>query len=135
MTACGVGILLICKEQLELAGQEVPSWIDGSIKKGLAYLDEVWDATRNKGTHSSMSEHYYYLYGVERVGDLTGRAEFGGQNWYVRGAQFLLAHQDANGKWTDSTGFPPRDVLGTCFALLFLKRATPPVVTISDRDR
>jgi hypothetical protein len=27
----------------------------------------------------------------------------------------------------------PRDVLGTCFALLFLKKATPPTVTISDR--
>ncbi len=131
MTACGIGILLICKEQMELNNQEPPSWIDNSIQRGLKYLDEVWDANHNKGTHSAGSEHFYYLYGVERVGDLTGRSEFGGQNWYVRGAEYLLAHQDANGKWTDSTGFPPRDVLGTCFALLFLKRATPPVVTPS----
>jgi hypothetical protein len=105
--------------------------MDGSITKGLAYLDEIWDATQNRGSHESGSEHYYYLYGVERVGDLTGRAEFGGQNWYVRGAEFLLSHQDPSGSWTDSSGFPPRDVLGTCFALLFLKRATLPVVTPS----
>jgi hypothetical protein len=25
----------------------------------------------------------------------------------------------------------PEDVLGTCFALLFLKKATPPTVTVS----
>jgi hypothetical protein len=25
----------------------------------------------------------------------------------------------------------PQDVLGTCFALLFLKKATPPAITVS----
>jgi hypothetical protein len=129
MTACGVGSLVICKEQMLLAGQEPPSWIDDSIKRGLAHLDQVFDATHNAGEGGGR-EHHYYLYSVERVGDLTGRTEFAGKNWYVRGAEFLLAHQDGDGKWVQS-GFPPRDVLGTCFALLFLKRATLPVVTPS----
>jgi hypothetical protein len=133
MTACGVGSLVICREQMQLANQEVPSWIDTSIKRGLAHLDEVFDATRNMGKGGG-KEHHYYLYSVERVGDLTGRTEFAGKNWYVRGAEYLLSHQDADGKWVQN-GFPPHDVLGTCFALLFLKRATPPVVTVSDRDR
>jgi len=133
MTACGVGSLVICREQMQLANQEVPSWIDSSIEKGLAYLDEVFDATRNAGEGGGR-EHHYYLYSVERVGDLTGRTEFAGKNWYVRGAEFLLSHQDPDGKWVQS-GFPPHDVLGTCFALLFLKRATPPVVTVRDGDR
>jgi hypothetical protein len=68
------------------------------------------------------------------VGDLTGRKEFNGKDWYVRGAIFLLERQDEDGKWVDATGFRPHDVLGTCFALLFLKRATPPVVTYSGDD-
>lgn len=130
MDACGIGSLLICKEQMELMEQEVPPWIDDAIKRGLEHLDSVFDATQNKGWHEGGANHYYYLYAVERVGDLTGRKEFGGKDWYVRGAEFLLAHQDADGKWVDPSSFPPRDVLGTCFALLFLKRATPPVVTM-----
>jgi len=43
--------------------------------------------------------------------------------------------QDGDGKWSDATGYPPTDVLGTCFALLFLKRATPPVVTFSGPEK
>ena len=134
MDACGIGSLLICKEQMELMGQEVPSWIDDSIKRGLEHLDKVFDATQNKGWHEGGANIYYYLYAVERVGDLTGRKEFAGKDWYVRGAEFLLSQQDADGKWVDNTTWEPRDVLGTCFALLFLKRATPPVVTMRRDD-
>ena len=67
------------------------------------------------------------------VGDLTGRKEFAGKDWYVRGARHLIGAQQADGKWVDQTAFPPRDILGTCYALLFLKRATPPTVTFSER--
>ena len=138
MTACGVGCLVICKEQLELAleydpeAPRVPSWMDGAIRNGMQWLDQNFSPANNPGG----GHHYYYLYGVERVGDLTGRSEFNQLNWYVRGARFLLKHQDPDGKWLDATeAFPPRDVNSTSLALLFLKRATPPVVTISDRDR
>ncbi|MFI5403630.1 MAG: prenyltransferase/squalene oxidase repeat-containing protein, partial [Planctomycetota bacterium] len=134
MDACGISSLLICKEQMELLGQAPPAWMDDSIKRGLAHLDEVFSPTENKGYHDGSTHHYYYLYGVERVGDLTGRKEFAGLDWYLRGAEFLLKHQDADGKWSDGTGYVPHDVLGTCFALLFLKRATIPVVTISEKD-
>ena len=51
----------------------------------------------------------------------------------MRGARFLLSHQDAEGKWSDGSAFKPHDVLGTCYALLFLKRATPPTVTVTDK--
>jgi len=127
MTACGVACLVICKEQLELIDKRPPSWIDDSIKRGMEWLDSNFRAGGNPGGR----HHYYYLYGIERVGDLTGRKEFAAKDWYVRGAQFLLRHQNEDGKWVDSTAFKPHDVIGTCFALLFLKRATPPTVTPS----
>ena len=133
MDACGIGSLLICREQMELMGQPKLPWIDDAIKRGMAHLDTVFDAAHNQGQHEGGQELYYYLYGVERVGDLSGRKEFNGKDWYVRGAQYLLANQQPDGKWVDQTGFPPRDVLGTCFALLFLKRATPPTITFSER--
>ncbi len=131
MTACGIASLIICKEQMLLAKQEPSADIDERIKKGLAWLNEHYQASRNpNGTHN-----YYYMYGVERVGDLTGRKEFGGRDWYVRGAAYLLQSQHKGGEWMDQTAFPPRDVLGTCYALLFLKRATPPTVTLGTGDR
>jgi hypothetical protein len=131
MTACGIGCLLICKEQMELSAErKPPEWIDGAIKAGMDWLDKNFAAETNSG--AERQELFYYLYGVERVGDLSGRKEFNGKDWYLRGAMLLLERQEADGKWTDATGFPPTDVLGTCFALLFLKRATPPVVTFRE---
>jgi hypothetical protein len=129
MDACGIACLVICKEQMLLAGQPVPPWIDGAIKKGLDHLNGIWNPRYNTGGR----HHYYMLYAVERVGDLTGRAEFNGLNWYFRGAEFLLEAQADDGSWTDATAFRPHDTLGTCFALLFLKRATIPTVTVSEK--
>ena len=132
MDACGLGSMVICKEQLELANSLPYGWVDGAIERTAKHLDSVFDVQHNKGDHGGGSYHYYYLYSVERVGDLTGRKEFGGKDWYVRGAEFLLAQQHAGGGWTDSTCIKPKDVLGTCFALLFLKKATIPAVTLSE---
>lgn len=127
MTACGIGSLLICKEQMEKEEIPVPDWFGPAIKKGMDWLDQNFDATRNPGAAKHL---YYYLYGIERVGDLTGRKEFNGKDWYVRGARLLVAHQSAEGWWKDPTHeFPPSDVNSTTLALLFLKRATPPTVT------
>jgi hypothetical protein len=133
MTACAVGSLLICKEQLELVGKKAPDGTDAAIQSGMEWLDKNFDATTNTG--ADRPELFYYLYGVERVGDLAGRKEFAGKDWYVRGALHLLERQEEDGKWQDATGYQPHDVLGTCFALLFLKRATPPVVTFSGPEK
>ena len=72
-----------------------------------------------------------HLYGIERVGALSGRHEIGGKAWYPRGAEWLVEQQKDSGAWEDETCMRPREVLGTCFALLFLKKATPPAVTVS----
>ena len=66
---------------------------------------------------------------MERVGVLSGCRVLGGKDWYLRGARYLLDAQHKSGRLTDPRCIRPRDVLGTCFALLFLKKATIPVVT------
>ena len=138
MTAAGTASMLICKEQLALKGSPVPDWVDPAIQKGLQFLGTVFDVKRNRydqrgGTknHRRNYYHYYHLYTLERLGALSGKREFGGKSWYVRGAAFLLREQAKDGSWTDRSCMRPKDVLGTCFALLFLKRATAPTVTIS----
>ena len=77
--------------------------------------------------------HYYYLYGLERAGVLADTAWVGTHDWYLEGAEFLLPAQRADGSWEQADsgqGAGPFQDLGrspqvdTCFALLFLKRAT-----------
>jgi len=138
MTAAGIACLLICKEQIANMGQTPPSWIDERVKAAFEFLGQNLDFKENrhgpgkrKGKKDGTGYHYYHLYGIERVGALSGRHEIGGKAWYPRGAQWLVDQQQASGAWEDESCMRPRDVLGTCFALLFLKKATPPVVTVS----
>jgi len=138
MTAAGTASMIICKEQLSLEGRPVPVWVDPSIENGLKFLGTVFDVETNrfdeKGgekAHRRNYYHYYHLYTLERLGALANKRVFGGKSWYTRGAAFLLKEQAKSGAWTDNSCMDPEDVLGTCFALLFLKRATAPTVTIS----
>ncbi|MBI3818001.1 MAG: terpene cyclase/mutase family protein [Planctomycetes bacterium] len=61
--------------------------------------------------------HYYYLYGLERACAMASKSKLGAHSWYREGAEYLLSMQDAAGHWKN-------DFVDTCFALLFLKRAT-----------
>ncbi|TAH35049.1 MAG: hypothetical protein EYC70_14780 [Planctomycetota bacterium] len=65
--------------------------------------------------------HYAYLYALERYGGLSGKATIGGHDWYQEGARWLVDEQRANGVWDPGDGHPLSD---TCWALLFLRRAT-----------
>lgn len=131
MTAAALSTLFICKEQLALEGVKEPPSLAPSIEKALGYMDAHFDVESNPSPHFEGRDHYHYchLYAIERAGILSGRRELGGKGWYPRGAAFLLREQDRKGRWTDGTCMGPEDVLGTCFALLFLKKATIPAVT------
>jgi hypothetical protein len=60
----------------------------------------------------------YFLWSVERVAVTYDLRTIGGKDWYAWGAPLILAHQQADGSWSDM--FP--GVPDTCFALLFLQR-------------
>ncbi len=62
------------------------------------------------------SWQYPHLWSVERWAGFTGRGQIGGADWYRLGAEWLLARQHPDGQWESREN--------TCFALLFLRRAT-----------
>ncbi len=85
--------------------------------RGLGWLDHHYTIQENPN-HKAWW-HYYYLYGLERVGSLLGQEYIGDHPWYLDGARYLVEKQQRDGRWYTSRTPPD-----TCFALLFLERAT-----------
>jgi hypothetical protein len=81
-----------------------------------------------KGKKNVDKWNYYFLYGVERAGMLYDTKLIGSHDWYTEGALWLLEAQGAEGSWDDS-------LFDTCFAILFLKRATRPLQDVASIDR
>ncbi|MHC4820168.1 MAG: prenyltransferase/squalene oxidase repeat-containing protein [Planctomycetota bacterium] len=133
MTACGLANLLICGQILDARGAD--AWRAGLKEKtekawqdGEAWLKHKWTMSNNPGKGGY---HYYYLYCIERVGDLKGVSLLGGRPWYPEGAEVLVDAQTAYGEdrgaWTKDDTHSPHKLLNTCFALLFLNRSTPAI--------
>jgi hypothetical protein len=136
ITAANLASLLICREQMRRTLDAPNSWFEAKIKKAFAHLGATFDPAVNNVEqkpgadlrHQIARYHYCYLYAIERVGSLAKRHLLGGKDWYRLGAWCLVNWQYADGSWLDFRCMGPKDVLGTCFALLFLKRTTRPAV-------
>jgi len=63
------------------------------------------------------------LYGTDWIGK---------HNWYRDGAEFFLKAQRGDGSWAGEGGTAVWD---TCFAILFLRRATRPLEDVASVDR
>jgi hypothetical protein len=126
MTAGAVGALCIYEY---LLGK---NWKQSTvIKNGLAWLAANWSVAENKGpseVHDGAPNAflYYYLYALERVGMLYDTGKIGPHFWYPDGAKVILEAQQASGAWDASE--PKKPTWDTCFAILFLKRATRPLI-------
>jgi hypothetical protein len=130
MTACGVGCLMAARYSLSMRAPKVWALEDAdavqqSIYDGLAWLDKNWSPWLNP-IGGDANYHIYYLYSVERAMDLVGANLLGKHLWYAEMAEELLKRQEPSGRWVEggSAQGPATDVLDTCFALLFLDRAT-----------
>ena len=129
MTACGLANIVICTSILEareskaysgeLAKTAEQAWWDG-----VAWLDFHWSVDANVGKGGY---HYYYLYCLERACDLKRINLVAGRPWYTLGAKVLVDQQDPRGAWMKQDTHLPPEILNTCFALLFLNRATPAI--------
>lgn len=141
MTAAGAGSLLICKRQLapyrrraaQLSPLLVPldeesqrtsyrvglteAQLDTAIARGIAWLGSNFGGTTRDIVGPSL---YYGMYGVERVGALSGLKAFGNVDWYAAGSARVLAGQGADGSWNSDHGTVPN----TAWAIMFLARAT-----------
>ena len=117
MTTAGLAVVEICRRGLgdRLSGSDSRK-INKSRDLALAWLELNFDVVKNPGNPEWV---YYYLYGLERVGSLLGSESIGPHAWYYEGAKRLVKVQADDGTWTQRN----REA-DTCFALLFLERAT-----------
>ncbi len=120
MTTGAVGALCIYDYYLGMQYKNDPS-----VLKGLEWIAKNYDVKKNPKKNDFA--YLYYLYALERVGMLYGTERIGPHEWYPDGAVELLAIQIPGGGWA-----PPEKLTGgvttaTCFAILFLRRGTPPL--------
>ena len=130
MTVAGIATLEICRrgidpppdsataKKIQRAQDLAVNWLAGNFTVG--------------GNPGRTGHHHYYLYGLERAGSLLGTETFGGHEWYWEGAELLLGQQKPAGSWIDEYGGRPETI--SCYALLFLKRATAAATTGQGRS-
>jgi hypothetical protein len=124
MTAGGAMMLALCGDR------ERPE-----VRRTLAWLAKDLDPAKNRGASDAFGKKkgqrgdnfwkHYWLWSLERACAAAGVGELEGKDWYALGAEHLVAKQREDGAWRD----PEQPLQATCFALLFLKRATARALT------
>ncbi|MBI3855860.1 MAG: hypothetical protein HY293_09245 [Planctomycetes bacterium] len=103
---------------------------DKAVIEGMKWLDTNYSVSQNTGPCEIAPVPdgwlYYYLYALERTGLLYDTTFIGKHDWYLDGYKVLLASQKGDGSWDKSHFIKP--TWDTCFAILFLKRSTRPLV-------
>jgi hypothetical protein len=143
MTSAGIASMVIAEDRVgaldaRIEGKQIrccerDASTGDSIVRALQWMDRHFSITSNPGSFRLLW-HYYYLYGVERVGRMTAHRFIGGHDWYREGADFLVSRQDPlSGYWRGPTSTPlgmsPDDpVIATPLALLFLSKGRRPVI-------
>lgn len=127
MTAGAIGSLAIYDSILERNWKEETNLKSGALWLGNHFSVEIPE----KGEDDWWQ--YYALYALERAGMLYGTETFGAHDWYGEGAKALLAAQHSAGGWP--SGAKDKTTWNTCFAVLFLKRATRPLVASVDEKK
>lgn len=139
MTCAGIAATVICQGRVDKANASIenglvqccqPQEEDDSLERALSWLGRNFSVRRNPGRRGAGSTwHYYYLYGLERVGRLTARRLIGGHDWYREGTEFLLSQQDPfSHHWVGQNTAEDRPHIATAMALLFLSKGRRPVL-------
>ncbi len=117
--------------------------VEQAIERGLDWLGRNFSPHNNPTSVTDLARQdllrkawvYYYFYGVERVGRLTGRRFFSGKrlaqqrDWYREIAAELVARQDsAAGFWKGPQLPEDRETIATSLALLFLSKGRRPIL-------
>ncbi len=139
MTCAGIAATVICAGRVDNPNATIqnglvqccqPQEEDDSLERALTWLGRNFSVRRNPGRRGAASHwHYYYLYGLERVGRLTARRLIGGHDWYREGAEFLINQQDPfSHNWVGQRHAEDRPHITTPLALLFLSKGRRPVL-------
>lgn len=138
MTCSGTLSLVICKANLEdnpwykKNGDKLVK----SIRDGCAWIVKSWKTDMNPGATKEDTWRYYYFYALERAGVIALVHKFGPHDWHTEVGNVILGEQGADGSWKgvkgaipDNLPFEHGPIWETCFAILFLKKATTPIVS------
>lgn len=142
MTCAGIGATVICNERAKQADADVKNGLvqccqpheeEDSLDRALTWLGRNFSVRRNPGRRGmGQVWHYYYLYGLERVGRLTARrfiGELDPHDWYREGAEYLIRNQDPfSHSWTGQNTAEDNPHIATSMALLFLSKGRRPVL-------
>jgi hypothetical protein len=143
MTTAGAAGLMICQSELWKSRKftgEMRARTRVGVRDALAWMQANFAVDHNPGLPFSGPWHFYYLYGLERMGILSHSRFLGPIDWYKSGADLLLQWQKKDGHWEENEADKAggRFLVDTCFGLLFLKRGTfrtaNPVITRSEPD-
>ncbi len=116
MTAGALGSIAIFRHYLR-----IPPRGDPLVEDGMKWLAANFKPDVNpKAAGPHLTFNYYWLYSVERVGAFYKVDKLGTRDWYAEGAAWLLSQQTAEGHWAGN-------IEKTCWAILFLRRATKPL--------
>jgi hypothetical protein len=95
------------------------------IERGMKYMIDNFDKIGTSERYSEYDFPYATLYAVERIGVASGQKYFGTNDWYQKGADWLLKVQTKSGK-NEGMWFAPKTLCtplhDTCFGTLFLAR-------------
>lgn len=138
MTCAGISSLIIAgmrryEGQERLVGDQIrdcgKGGINPDVQRGLDWLGARFRVSENIGNGQQWK--YYYLYGLERAGRLSGSRFFGDHDWYREGAEHLVhdpARDPLGGKWVSNAHPEDNPVITTSFVLLFLSKGRSPVL-------
>lgn len=94
---------------------------DGAVTRGLRYLAQSLDkivVPRNWIIGAEARDPLYFLWSLERMAVIYDLKKIGECEWYPWAAEMLVKSQGSDGRWAGAG-----DPVGTCFALLVLKRS------------
>lgn len=133
MTAAGISSLVITSRALEEIQKGVVNGIpvrcngaveDKNLQAAINWMGRNFSVRRNPAGQDIW--HFYYLYGLERAGRLSGQRFFGGHDWFREGVRFLVDTQHPDGSWSDLAN--EMRLVDTAFALLFLSKGRIPIL-------
>ena len=138
MTCAGISSLIIANENLAdtsqyLSGDQIiccrSSEESELVNNAIDWLARNFSVRGNpigRGRGNSKTQ-FYYLYGMERAGRLSGRRFFGPHDWYRAGVVQLIRQQAMNGSWRGNGSGEEDPNIATSLALLFLSKGKRPV--------
>jgi hypothetical protein len=134
MTAAGVSSLVICREEMALAGlldeQTDTNVLTalGGAHAAMATLWRIYGSANLGEVYACVSGGWgilYSMYATERACVMAGWEKVGEHFWYEEGAKVLASAQEADGRWRSDADWT--EDCDNTFAILFLKRMAMPV--------